>query len=93
MASPFVDGRELGEAGTATARRKSDDPGPPQQRSCPIERSNTDTRGHSRDLCQGDDLHERWSGKVQSQPSKLVVSVLFADRWSWLSPPSQGQAR
>jgi hypothetical protein len=41
---------------------------------CPlraIEGSDTDTPGHSWSRRHSDDLHKRWSGRAQSQPSKL----------------------
>ena len=44
---------------------------------CPIEGSDTDTRGHSWSRRHNDDLHKRWSGQAQSQPSKLVMRVRF----------------
>ena len=40
----------------------------------PIERPKTGTHGHSWGQRQGDDLHKRWSGGAQSQPSKLGLS-------------------
>ncbi len=40
---------------------------------CPMGRSDTGNRGHSRDEHRDRDLHERWSSRVQSQPSKLVL--------------------
>jgi hypothetical protein len=38
---------------------------------CPVERSDTDSHGHSVDQREVDDLHERWCARVQSQPSRL----------------------
>ena len=35
--------------------------------------SETVNRGDSRGQRHDDDLHKRWSGRVQSQPSKLVI--------------------
>jgi hypothetical protein len=59
---------EVGRPGAASTEIVPD--------TCQIERPDTDARGHSTDLCQDDDLHERWSGKAQSQPSKLLIPVL-----------------
>jgi hypothetical protein len=42
---------------------------------CPIERSDRDTHRHPRNQHHDDDLHERWSGRAQSQPSKLELLV------------------
>jgi len=44
---------------------------------CPIEGSDTDTRGDSWSRRHSDDLRMRWSGRAQSQPSKLVMRVRF----------------
>ena len=40
---------------------------------CPIKGSDTGIHGHSRDQHQDGDLHQRWSGMLQSQPSKLEL--------------------
>ena len=42
---------------------------------CPIKGSDTGIYGHSRDQHQDGDLHQRWSGMLQSQPSKLVIKL------------------
>jgi len=44
---------------------------------CPIERPVPGTHGHSWNMRHGDDLRQRWSSEVQSQPSKLVMRARY----------------